>query len=119
MLQKSWRFASEVDMQDKGPVGRNLLNILGTNGSQRQNLHPYSFIKFFFFAGLKVNCSVIAILFILMELRKMDSIVLMLANCGTYHNTDSPCLTIKCFINGGESEIDFIARFRLHSLLNL
>lgn len=49
MLQKSWRFASEVDMQDKGPVGRNLLNILGTNGSQRQNLHPYSFIKFFFF----------------------------------------------------------------------
>lgn len=53
MLQKSWRFASEVDMQDKGPVRRNLLNILGTNGIQRQNLHPYSFIKFFFFCWIE------------------------------------------------------------------
>lgn len=49
----------------------------------------------------------------------MHDAVVMLGSYGKYRNTESPVLTTKCFINGGESEIDAIARFRLHRLMNL
>lgn len=35
VLQKSWRFASKVDIQDKGTIRRNLLDILVRDGSQK------------------------------------------------------------------------------------